>query len=67
MVAHPLMLRVIAAAKKKNGKIDAAKIADGFDRDPEPAPDSALPRPGASAAVQMSPFDPRISKVALIA
>jgi len=27
-VAHPLMLRAIAAAKKKNDKIDAAKIAD---------------------------------------
>ena len=27
-VAHPLMLRAIAAAKKKNGKIDASKIAD---------------------------------------
>jgi transposase len=26
-VAHPLMLRAIAAAKKKNGKIDASKIA----------------------------------------
>ena len=27
-VAHPLMLRAIATAKKKNDKIDAAKIAD---------------------------------------
>ena len=27
-VAHPLMLRAIAAAKKKNDKIDAIKIAD---------------------------------------
>src|ERR1700677_4889844 len=27
-VAHPLMLRAIAAAKKKNDKIDARKIAD---------------------------------------
>src|SRR5215469_11021111 len=27
-VAHPLMLRAIAAAKRKNDKIDAAKIAD---------------------------------------
>jgi transposase len=27
-VAHPLMLRAIALAKKKNDKIDAAKIAD---------------------------------------
>jgi transposase len=27
-VAHPLMLRAIAAAKKKNDRVDAAKIAD---------------------------------------
>jgi hypothetical protein len=27
-VAHPLMLRAIAAAKKKNDEIDASKIAD---------------------------------------
>jgi transposase len=27
-VAHPLMLRAIAVAKKKNDKIDASKIAD---------------------------------------
>jgi transposase len=27
-VAHPLMLRAIAAAKKKNDSIDASKIAD---------------------------------------
>ena len=27
-MAHPLMLRAIALAKKKNDKIDAAKIAD---------------------------------------
>ena len=27
-VAHPLMLRAIAAAKKKNDRIDAARIAD---------------------------------------
>src|SRR6202163_943006 len=29
-VAHPLMLRGIAAAKKKNDSIDAKKIADGL-------------------------------------
>jgi len=29
-VAHPLMLRAIAAAKKKNDRIDAHKIADGL-------------------------------------
>jgi transposase len=27
-VAHPLMLRAIAASKRKNDRIDAAKIAD---------------------------------------
>jgi len=27
-VAHPLMLRAIAAAKKKNNRIDANKIVD---------------------------------------
>jgi hypothetical protein len=27
-VAHPLMLRAIAAAKKKNDRIDAKKISD---------------------------------------
>jgi transposase len=27
-VAHPLMLRAVAASKKKNDKIDAGKIAD---------------------------------------
>jgi transposase len=27
-VAHPLMLRAIAAAKKKNDRIDAGKISD---------------------------------------
>jgi hypothetical protein len=32
-VAHPLMLRAIAAAKKKNDRIDAAKIADCLLRD----------------------------------
>ena len=29
-VAHPLMLRAIAAAKKKNDRIDAGKIADSY-------------------------------------
>lgn len=29
-VAHPVMLRAIAAAKKKNDKIDARKIADSL-------------------------------------
>src|SRR5712664_435281 len=27
-VAHPLMLRAIAAAKKKNDRVDASKISD---------------------------------------
>src|ERR1700688_381733 len=35
-VAHPLMLRAIAAAKKKNDRIDAGKIADSLRR-PVPA------------------------------
>ena len=37
-VAHPLMLRAIAAAKRKNDRIDAAKIADclRFDFYPRP-------------------------------
>jgi hypothetical protein len=59
-VAHPLMLRAIAAAKKKNDKIDAGKIAlsalrfpaavpYGLDGDPEPPPHVALPEPGAKA------------------
>src|SRR6202051_3029068 len=57
-VAHPLMLRAIAAAKKKNDRTDAGKIADclrcdfllhDFHRDPGPAPDAALPEPCAEA------------------
>ena len=55
-VAHPLMLRAIAAAKKKNDKIDArqdrrlpamrlpARVPHGIHRDPGPAPDAALSR-----------------------
>lgn len=55
-VAHPLMLRAIAAAKRKNDKIDASKIADclrcdflvechmAIDRDPRPEADAALSR-----------------------
>src|SRR5271154_2189569 len=49
-VAHPVMLRAIAAAKKKNDKIEcqqdrrlsamrlSARVSHGFDRDPGPAP-----------------------------
>ena len=60
-VAHPLMLRAIAAAKKKNDRIDAGKIADCLRCDflpechmtsteiREPAPDTALPEPCAEA------------------
>ena len=60
-VAHPLMLRAIAAAKKKNDKIDAGKIADCLrcdflpechmapTDDPGPAPDAALPEPAGQA------------------
>jgi hypothetical protein len=47
-VAHPLMLRAIAAAKKKNDKIDA-RMPYGFDRDPRSAPRAALPQPGGEA------------------
>src|SRR5215469_8284671 len=32
-VAHPLMLRAIAAAKKKNDRIDGGKMADCLRRD----------------------------------
>src|SRR5712692_2833694 len=54
-VAHPLMLRAIAAAKKKNDRIDAGKIADclrcdflpecphGIDPDSRSTPNPALP------------------------
>jgi transposase len=60
-VAHPLMLRAIAAAKKKNDKIDAGKIARCLRCDflpecqmtstanPGPAPDATLPDPCAEA------------------
>ena len=60
-VAHPLMLRAIAASKKKNDRIDArqdrrlpavrlsARVPHGFDRDPGPAPYVALPAPGGEA------------------
>ena len=56
-VAHPLMLRAIAAAKKKNDRIDAGKIADclrcdflpechmASDRDSGSTPNPALPAP----------------------
>jgi hypothetical protein len=60
-VAHPLMLRAIAAAKKKNDRIDAGKdrrlpalrlpagVLHDFHRDSRPAPDAALPEPCAEA------------------
>jgi len=60
-VAHPLMLRAIAAAKKKNDRIDAGKIADCLRCDFLPEcymtsteirdrrPDAALPEPCAKA------------------
>jgi len=60
-VAHPLMLRAIAAAKKKNDRIDAGKIADCLRCDFLPEchmisaeirdrrPNAALPEPGAEA------------------
>src|SRR5246127_1817451 len=60
-VAHPLMLRAIAAAKKKNDSIDAGKIADclrlrfssrvlhGTDRDPRTPPNAAISAPAGAA------------------
>ena len=58
-VAHPLMLRAIAAAKRKNDKIDASKIADCLRCDFLPecymtsteirAANSALPRAAGKA------------------
>ncbi len=53
-VAHPLMLRAIAVAKRKNDTTDAqdrrppslrlaAGVLHGIDRDPGPAADAALP------------------------
>ena len=56
-VAHPLMLRAIAAAKKKNDRIDANKICDclrcgfsagmlhGSDGHPRTAAHTAIPQP----------------------
>ena len=60
-VAHPLMLRAIAAAKRKNDRVDAGKIADCLRCDflpechmastenPGSAPNAALPEPCAEA------------------
>ena len=60
-VAHPLMLRAIAAAKKKNDRIDANKIADclrcdfftgmlhGLDRDSRTAAHAAVSQPAGPA------------------
>ena len=60
-VAHPLMLRAIAAAKKKYDRIDAGKIADclrcdfparvphGIDPDSGPTANLALPPPAGAA------------------
>jgi len=42
-VAHPLMLRAIAATRKKNDRIDAGKIADCLRCDF--LPDATWPRP----------------------
>jgi hypothetical protein len=44
-VAHPLMPRAIAAAKKKNDRIDANKIADGLRCDFLPDCSSRAPHP----------------------
>jgi transposase len=43
-VAHPLMLRAIPAAKKKNDRIDASKICD-CSRFRRPAPAIRFPSP----------------------
>jgi transposase len=43
-VAHPLMLRAIAAAKKKNDRIDANKICDCFSAPPATACSALVPR-----------------------
>ena len=48
-VARPLMLRAIAAAKKKNDRIDANKIADCLRCDFLPECESRQPRGGAEA------------------
>ena len=45
-VAHPLMLRAIAAAKKKNDRIDASKICDCLRCDFLPEATWPPPRPG---------------------
>jgi transposase len=45
-VAHPLMLRAIAAAKRKNDRIDASKIADCLRCDFLPECHMASPRSG---------------------
>jgi len=45
------LLRAIAAAERKNDRIDADKIADCLRCDllRDPGPDAALPEPGAEA------------------
>ena len=48
-VAHPLMLPAIAAAKKKNDRIDAAKIADCLRCDSLLSATSPRPRSGTGA------------------
>ena len=72
-VAHPLMLRAIAAAKKKNDRIDAgdrrllalrfpARLPHGIDRDPRQAPHASLSQPcnqadGADEEPRVRPAD----------
>ena len=51
-VAHPLMLRAIAAAKKKNDRIDArfsAGVLHGLDGDSRATANPALPQPAGAA------------------
>ena len=64
-VAHPLMLRAIAAAKKKNDRIDARQdrrlpalrfssgVLHGFDRDPRAAAHAAVSEPAGPPTVQL--------------
>ena len=52
-VAHPLMLRAIAAAKKKNDRIDASKLADCLMRLPSGVPHDASSDTGSKAHAEV--------------
>jgi hypothetical protein len=70
-VAHPLMLRAIAAAKKKNDRIDANKICDCLRCDflPVRLPDMFVPvlRWTVSAVIRRLEFGPRLHKPSRVA